>query len=334
MPIFELSLSNPILWELSEASADRSPPLEHAHGMAVLNPLRFSGGSRHTDNLMAWRAGSRTLCASSTLLYSMPADPENAGFEVVIGFLRRLRVRFTQALLSPRSIICVARGIEVAPLRVLFEPTTAHLGPTFSRHFAHFGMLDQLDALRLDDDDVAAELLVDAISALEYSDFRRAIIFSAIAAEAAASASVERLHAQALAEDPPPFHYVEAIAGGVRKRIDPIFNLIWSEARGNYLRRALHEARLHIRKPSLLVENEALYQALRRVATTRNDLVHRGIPEQGEARVTVDKAGAVQAISAAHELLQWLGVPVGPWEPDVDMLAADEMGHVVQDSSE
>jgi hypothetical protein len=334
MSIHELALSNPILWELSEASTDRSAPLQHAHGMEVLNPLRFSAGSRQAANLMAWRANGRTLCASSSLLYSTREDPEHAGFEVTIAFLRRLRVRFTQALLSPRSISYVARGVDIAPLRVQFEPTAAHLGPSFSRHFADFDRLHELDALRLDDDDVAAELMVDAICALEYSDFRRAIIFSAIAAEAAASASIERLHAESLAKNPPPFQHVEVVANGVRQRTDPVFKLIWGDARGNYLRRALHEARLHIRAPSLLIENEPLYQALRRVATTRNDLVHRGLPEDGGARVTVDKVGAVQAISAAHELLHWLGVPVGPWQPDVDMLAADEMGHAVLDASE
>lgn len=334
MPIYELTLSTPIVWQLSEASAERSPPLAHAHGMEVLNPLRFSGGFRGpNENLMAWRTGGRTLCASSTLLFSAPNSIGNAGFESVIGFLRRLRVRFTQALLSPRSIVCVAHDVEVAPLRVVFEPTTTQLGPSFSRHFAEFDMLAQLDGLRLDEDDVAAELMVDAISALEHFDFRRAIIFAAIAAEAAASASVERLHAEALAENPPPFAYVEVVADGVPQRVDPVFKLIWGDARGNYLRRALHEARLHIRKPSLLAENQGLYQALRRVATTRNDLVHRGLLELAEARVSVDQEGAEQAISAGHELLRWLGVPVGPWEPNARMLAVEEVGHALEDAA-
>jgi hypothetical protein len=156
-----------------------------------------------------------------------------------------------------------------------------------------------------------SKVMLDALGAEEQHDYRKAILFSAIAMEVCVRRVIDDAHVQVLATRMGAHRVIEVgVAGGARVAKDPIYDLMIKAA--DRLARLLHEQSLYILNRSLLVENEALYREAVELYSTRNKIMHEGMPAEGGGILSIDASGAWRAIKTATEVLAWLG-DAGPY---------------------
>lgn len=151
-------------------------------------------------------------------------------------------------------------------------------------------------------------LFIDAVKAHCEHDYRRAILYAAMAAETVAGAILDGRYEAQLASEAEDLRMITLRqAGGATVRKDPIWQRLRERDEFGLL---LHEAPLYLLRRSLLVENEALFKEAKTLYTTRNKIVHRGEPpESNEAKyLAIDLEGSSQALLCARDILQWFGV--------------------------
>ncbi len=152
-------------------------------------------------------------------------------------------------------------------------------------------------------------LLLDAISAHASHDYRKSILYSAIAVESAASIVLEnRFENHIKLSSSQNWRVIEIPqSGGKTARKDPIWSILREREDANAL---LHEGALYLLGRSLMLENDFLYRLARRLRSTRNKIVHLGEPpEQNSSQyLSIDQQGSSDALNCANEVLNWLGV--------------------------
>lgn len=153
-------------------------------------------------------------------------------------------------------------------------------------------------------------LILDAISAYHSTDFRRAILFAAMAIEVATSSTLDLIYEN------------DKVAGGTDSNLrtikiakpkgeaifkDPVYELL--RARDSF-KQLLHERCLYVLRKSLQIDDESLYQIAVKVYITRNKIVHNGYTPKigGEDLVPISKMGAETAIDCAYRIIQWLNI--------------------------
>lgn len=164
------------------------------------------------------------------------------------------------------------------------------------------------DALRrLSSDDVVpvfGDVLLDAIEAMLESDFRKSILYAAIAVEAAASTALEAEYGRLIAAPAGAEHRVLA-ARGNRAAHDPIYLRL---AQRPNSRTRLHELPLYLLGRSLLVQNEALFTRAMRLSDTRNGLAHTGDVSPRADAYALDRSGALECLETARQVFEWFGL--------------------------
>jgi hypothetical protein len=155
-------------------------------------------------------------------------------------------------------------------------------------------------------------LFLDAISAHAAHDYRKSILYSAIALEAAVAMVLnERYETKVKPSAAADWRVIELpIAGGKVARKDPIWDLLKKREDANSL---LHEGALYILGRSLLVENQDLFQRVQRLRATRNKIVHLGeLPEsRADQYLSIDRDGSSDALNCFNEVFEWLGIGQG-----------------------
>lgn len=152
-------------------------------------------------------------------------------------------------------------------------------------------------------------LFIDAVEAHADHDYRKGILYAAMAVATAAGSILDSYYETQLASGAGELRIITlAQAGGAAVRKDPIWQRLRERDDFGLL---LHEAPLYLLRRSLLVENEALFKEAKTLYATRNKIVHRGEPpESDEARyLPIDLEGSSNALLCARDILQWLGVP-------------------------
>lgn len=152
-------------------------------------------------------------------------------------------------------------------------------------------------------------LFLDAISAHAAHDYRKSILYSAIALESAVAMVLDEQYEIKVK----PFAAIDwrmielPIAGGKMARKDPIWELLKKREDANSL---LHEGALYILGRSLLVENQDLFQLVQRLRATRNKIVHHGEPPEPHTGqyLSIDGNGSSDALNCSNEVFAWLGV--------------------------
>jgi hypothetical protein len=152
-------------------------------------------------------------------------------------------------------------------------------------------------------------LLLDAISAHASHDYRKSILYSAIAVESATSIVLEnRFENQVKLSNSQNWRVIEIPQSeGKTIRKDPIWSILREREDANVL---LHEGALYILGRSLMLENNPLYQFTKRLRSTRNKIVHLGEPPEQNSNLyfSIDQEGSSDALNCANEVLNWLGV--------------------------
>ena len=147
---------------------------------------------------------------------------------------------------------------------------------------------------------------LDAVRALDARDYRTALLYAAVAVEAGAKDRLRGLMERVPTADQ-RFRVVSRDRGGVPKTQDPVFEFLVG-TRGAALERLFDEASLYVRGRSLRDEDPPLFQRLRRLAQTRNDIAHRGAAERNNS-LTMDASGAAEAVATLRDLWNWLEIP-------------------------
>jgi hypothetical protein len=151
-------------------------------------------------------------------------------------------------------------------------------------------------------------LFLDAVAAYRSYDFRKAILYAAIAIEVAFGSVIDSAYAHVLAAPRDERFRVIARtqAGGAQVLKDPIYERLRGRLDFDLL---INEVTLYVLQRSLLVENEALYQRAKRLNLTRNKLVHAGVLREPttDDLLALDKNGSMAALETALDLFSWLG---------------------------
>jgi hypothetical protein len=104
-------------------------------------------------------------------------------------------------------------------------------------------------------------------------------------------------------------HRFVVLGGPTKRPKDPVFELMRKNAKLSNL--LLHELLLYLLGKSLLVEREALYANLLRVAGTRNRLAHTGGDiSLASGGLSNSEPDALQALRWVSEVLAWF--EIGP----------------------
>jgi hypothetical protein len=152
-------------------------------------------------------------------------------------------------------------------------------------------------------------LFLDAISAHAAHDYRRSILYSAMALETAAAVVLDERYEIEVRQSGSAAWRSIALpqAGGQTIRKDPIWDMLRAREDSNSL---LHEGALYILKRSLLVENQVLFRQAKRLRATRNKIVHQGEPPElaTDQYLSIDRDGSAEALNCTKTVLDWLGI--------------------------
>jgi hypothetical protein len=152
-------------------------------------------------------------------------------------------------------------------------------------------------------------LFLDAIAAHRGDDYRRAILYSAIAAEVALGSAIDACYGRALsARADERFRVIEIPqAGGSVVRKDPVYEKLRNRSDFSVL---LHELSLYVLGRSLLVDDPKLFGDAKCLYLTRNQLVHSGelADSTSNPALALDRKGALMALNTTCSLFSWLRV--------------------------
>ncbi len=157
---------------------------------------------------------------------------------------------------------------------------------------------------------IFAELLLDSIEALDSLDFKKSILYAAIAAETLAATVLEQEYKNLLSRSDCGEQYrvvdLRHTSGGT-KRCDPIYEALAGSNLTNQMRRLLHERPLYLLSRSVLVENKELYDSIISLYKTRNEIAHLGEAEicrNSRKRSYEEIAASVRDVA---KLFEWYG---------------------------
>lgn len=152
-------------------------------------------------------------------------------------------------------------------------------------------------------------IFLDAIGAHAAHDYRKSILYSAIALESAVATILdEKYETMIKPASAPEWRTIELPVGaGKIVRKDPVWELLKRREDANSF---LHEGALYILGKSLLVQDQSLFQLVQRLRSTRNKIVHQGEPPDPSDTqyLNVDGYGSSDALGCVNAVFDWLGV--------------------------
>jgi hypothetical protein len=164
-------------------------------------------------------------------------------------------------------------------------------------------------------------LYFDAAEAHRKSDYRKAILYAAMAAEIVFGWVVDLKYDRLLVEHNDDRHRIIRLplAGGGEVYKDPVYEKLRPRADFKLL---INEVALYVLNKSLLSENEPLYQRALRLYATRNELAHSGVVtgENPGKTFSLDHVGSINALRTVLDLFSWLGVRADFVLPEVSFV--------------
>ncbi len=159
---------------------------------------------------------------------------------------------------------------------------------------------------------IHVDVLLDALEAHVDHDYRKSLLYSAIAMEAFAQACLDAAYSRVLAQRCAE-HRVRGIeiAGGKEVLKDSVYEAL---SMGDNFSRLLHERPLYLLGRSLLIDEPDNYRQALTLYGTRNKIAHRGMSPEGEKYLPLSAEGARQGLRIAIDVFRWLGDP-GPYVP-------------------
>lgn len=159
---------------------------------------------------------------------------------------------------------------------------------------------------------IHVDVLLDALEAHADQDYRKSLLYSAIAMEAFSQAYLDAAYSSVLAQRSAE-HRVRSIeiAGGKQVLKDSVYEAL---SVGDNFGRLLHDRPLYLLGRSLLLDEPDSYRQALTLYGTRNKIAHRGMSPEGEKYLPLSAEGARQGLKIAIDIFRWLGDP-GPYVP-------------------
>lgn len=224
--------------------------------------------------------------------------------EVLPVLLDRLRFASGQASL-PRGYFTI-RGPE-SELSVESPPHDSSIdGDGFNQLFYPKAITAEHCELAAANDETLAPylFLIDAADAVLNDDFRRAIIYSAIAAESVSKfgADESESHATRTRTNDPALRFAEMKPGGNWK--DSVVERLRKNEKFLDL---ISVVSLYLRGKSLPADQPETYRRASALYKTRSKLVHEAIAPVAGEFLAINRAGAYTALSTAIDVFEWWG---------------------------
>lgn len=310
-------LAGSIEWRLRESRLE-ALPLVAFPGWHLRNPRHWGADEVAHSQAIALGSLDGDLMLSSrglSLECDLAADvfPAEA-FGVISEVLRRLRYVSRQFSLSCQVIALSQHGATLGG--DAFHDVARDFSTTFVRNYRMPTAITEahMEAVAAMGPDfrvpVHAEVFLDALDAHIQQDFRKALLYGAIAVEAYAREQLEAA-AQANLERHDVRHRTISVplGGGGSVLKDPVYDTL-TEA--DSFPRLLHEAPLYVLGRSLLVDQPVTYRDTRRLYATRNKIAHLGAPPGDEKHFAATEQGSREALQAAVDTIAWFG-DAGPY---------------------
>jgi hypothetical protein len=171
---------------------------------------------------------------------------------------------------------------------------------------------------------VHVDVLLDALQAHVERDFRRALLYAAIAVEAFALQWLEAKHESARVASASAHRFLKLpLAGGEVAHKDPVYELL---SAGDNFSRLLHERPLYLAGRSLLVDAPETYRRAVQLYATRNKIAHRGTAPADEKHFALSPEGSVDGLETAVKVFRWLG-DTGPYVVSTKLLPVEDEGN-------
>lgn len=150
------------------------------------------------------------------------------------------------------------------------------------------------------------EVILDAQKSLLQHEYNKTILFSVIAIESLLAHNYTKIYNAEVNRERKK-RELRILRHHDGRYYDPVFKMLND---GTNFLKLLHEIPLYLINRSILLENQQLYNTLRKLYTTRNKIVHWGAPLKIEDNILfeVNKASAAIAVKSANEVFKWVGI--------------------------
>lgn len=157
---------------------------------------------------------------------------------------------------------------------------------------------------------VHSDLLLDAIAALALSDFKKSIIFAAIAVETMRATVLdeeyERLRSSAVSNA--KYRFVErSSTPDAAPIVDPVYEAM-RKSRRSQLRPLLDELPLYILGRSLLIDHKDLYDRMIALHRKRSEIAHSGETELLREGSPASQEWIAATIRDVAKVFEWFGI--------------------------
>jgi hypothetical protein len=304
--IFHVFLSGSIMWRIK-----KKDPVTYSMGTPkgcfVINPLNISSlGENGFDAIPLSKTEVLLKIDRLSLLVPINIDLSKhvSTLEMYLKYLRII----SQQVGIPMGIVMmhednkakiVRNNITFKPREIAFRKYYLDTAVNSKLMKNTFGRADK------DKFPVYHEIMVESISAYMKDDFRKTILYSAIAVEIAANTILEEEYKKALIINKSKFLRLITIRQPKNMVVikDPIYECL--SYRKEDFKRTFHERPLYLLRKSLLVDDESLYNRCIKLHQMRNSIVHKSENLDN----TIDKLNqenAAAAIKCATEVFKWL----------------------------
>ena len=328
-------LSSRIQWRLRVSTCPNEVPVPGYAGWSLVTPMGRARFTEPDPTLHLDRARGAgyvdvddevILASDQLVLRHSDARPVPEEMDAVINtLLARLRHVSHQATI-PRTYEGFTGGGPLVPFgeECRFLDATRlsgwHLRSDLLATAVTEEHLRQLGAAK-PEDRVHVDVMLDALLADHERDFRRTILYCAIAVEVCAQGALQDAFETVLVEKSERHRVISRPkAGGGSESKDPIYDGL--SRRDAPFKTLLHERPLYVQRRSLLQENEPLYQRAVKLYETRNKIMHLGTHDDDTKYLPISREGASAAIDTAIETLAWFGDD-GPYVPARDLVAVE-----------
>ena len=230
-------------------------------------------------------------------------------------FVRKLRFITKQAGLPSEPGYGFMVGISEPPMSEF--PVSGERGNT---HISNYDVETAISAESLiatdrlpstDSISISDSLILDSIQALLERDFRRTLLYAAIALETFISNVLGDSYLNSLKVEAHPTQLRITdftVSKGNTVKKDPIFTFLDRSSRTNFAL-LLHEIPLYLLNKSLQLDDAHLYQSALRLYRTRNKIVHSGvIPEEDGELFASTFSDAKDGLQTMLNVCYWFGM--------------------------
>lgn len=311
-----ITVGEPIRWIINEDTS-KFYKFKSNKDLALVNPLFYSNnGLKSTlpSVEIIYKKGQNYLTRTNGLilkLFSNSFDFEE--FEIYISNLFHHIKSISKQQISVQNLIHAYKIVEINNLKKITKNTINgqyKIRSDFYNTMISWNMIKDADKrLKANiSSPIYIEIFLDALNGLINRDYRKSILYFAIATESMMAIELDNKYELELSKKKKnsKFRIVQFETSKTNNCRDPVYQKLREPTNFSMY---LHERPLYLFGRSLFLENENLYQSALRLYSTRNKITHRGEPaKSANDFLSIDAKGAFEAYNTANQLFKWMDI--------------------------